>query len=438
MKIDYLEENGFLKVSNIEELKTSRGKVAFYEESEKGFGKSSKITTPDLRYYWDGERFGLHVSDCEYNESGWTSFLNRNTDLLSKIKVLYLGRTTFKIFSPLKSDLPNLEFLNFSENNQLETLNCEYLTNLKVLLSSNCPNLDDINFVGDYPDLEFLDLSNCNFNKINFANAKFSNLKSIYLGGNPLRKELPFVLHGTPKLNYVYGIKKLSGVDNSFFEGFDLNARKLFAQNIIEELEEEINQFKDVDRSIRLTDKNYKLNDEDRIHFLDLGHLDLKIIPSKLLEIKTLEHLCLGSYYPNKVGGFHNIIWQKSYFHEISNSNFNIISSIELEKLTSLPSLKSLYVNSVDLDSIDFVKKLLNLVSFDITGNTRINDFMPILELKKLKLFHASGIKSFGNEETKYLPKSISSLSLVACNISKLEFINELIKTEYVFLNSNI
>lgn len=432
MKIDYLDKLNFIEIDHIEDLKTSRGTVEFHDDS-----RSSKISNPDLRYFWDGQRFGLHVSDLFYRWEDFTFFLNRHIEILPKFKVLYIGRTLFEKFSPLKSDLCNLEFLCLSENTRLTDLDCENLASLKVLLTSNCAKLENIFFNGYYPNLEFLDLSNCSFVEINFANAKFPSLQSINLGGNPLRMELPFVLHGAPNVHFVHGIKELAGVDNSFFEGIDLNARKLFAQNIIEEIEEEINQFKDVDRSIRLTDKNYKLNDEDRIHFLDLGHLDLKIIPGKLLEIETLEHLCLGAYFPNKVGGFHNIFWQKSYFHEISNSNFNIISSIELEKLTSLPRLKSLYVNSIDLDSIDFVKKLLNLVSLDITGNARITDFKPISELKKLKLFHASSIPSFSNNDTKYLPSSICSLSLEACNISKLEFINDLNKSEYIFLNSN-
>ena len=66
-KINFLDEKGFIQVDNIEELKTSRGIVEFYEKYEKDYGKFSKITTPDLRYFWDESILGLHINDQAFN-----------------------------------------------------------------------------------------------------------------------------------------------------------------------------------------------------------------------------------------------------------------------------------------------------------------------------------------------------------------------------------
>lgn len=204
MEIAYLKELGFRIEENIDELKISKGKV----ELEKD-GETSKIIEPDLRYYWDGERFGLHVSDyykLDFNEIIASLIIYEDQRLLNCLYLLYICRTNIKSFIPsLKNS--KLTFFNLSSNKDLEFVNLSELVNLQDLGISFCPNLAKIEFNNSYPLLEKLDISNCNLTELDVSNLK--SLQYLNVSKNRIEElDIPkssslkyFFGKGNPKLN---------------------------------------------------------------------------------------------------------------------------------------------------------------------------------------------------------------------------------------------
>ncbi len=438
MEIEYLKKLGFSFEENIEELKISKGKVAFNEKAE-----NSKIIEPDLRYFWDGEKFGLHVSDDTNSGFDWLNFLESHNEKCSKAVILYFGRSGLQEFSNTKYDFPSLDFLYLSENIDLMSIEVRNLQKLETFEASHCLKLKKVDFTGSFNRLKWIDLSYSNLNTFSLQNAEFPDLHNINMTQNTFRNKGDFTFHTAPNLHYVYGLGEFPGIDKGFFEGNDLNVRRFKASESIKEIEYELNEY-ELDNSKQISlENNYQLNNDDFIHFLDLGHLDIGDLPEKLFEISTLEHLCLGAYYPDKLNWFGYINWQKSYYHEkIGNNlhtlNFNSFTSAELVKLKNLPYLKSLYLNSINLDSLDFVKNFPRLQSLDVSGNFNLVDFKELKTLKELKLFHASSIPGFNDSQTKFIPHSVISLSLENCRLSKILFLRSLKKMKFLSVRNNV
>jgi internalin A len=426
MEIGFLKELGFKEEKDINKLKISLGFVEFDE-----MGRTSKIITPDLRYYWEEGHLGLHISDSpDFDQNQWENLLNGIEVLSPFFKILYIGRTKIEKFKS-NEYLVKLEFLNLSENKMLIEVLLEDFKALKVFEISNCSSLSTLRLIGDFNNLKTLDVSNSNLNIFHKNEGEFLQLFSINISGNKL-----FKIHdspNTPNLHFIYGYGPNDLVDNRFFEDKNLNVKRYRNYEMITQLGEEI--------KVNLK-FNYEENNKDEIVFLDLGHLGLDVnagdkLPKSLFKIFSLEHLCLGAYYPNKLNVFDNIIWKKSFYHEKTGANFNVLSSSELEKLKELPNLKSLYLNSIDLDSLDFLKNFPNLQSLDITGSSRLNNFENLHELKELKLFHASIIKGFNDSQTQYLPTKLISLSLESCSLKDISFLENLKSLKFAFLGCN-
>lgn len=208
-KINFLDEKGFIQVDNIEELKTSRGIVEFYEKYEKDYGKFSKITTPDLRYFWDESRFGLHVSDSNFDSKDLIKFLSQIPEIVSNTNLVYLGRTDLQTFTKLPCDFSKLEYLYLSENANLNYIEISNFPSLINFYAANCPTLYKVVLTGDFKYLKSIDLSFCVLEEFNFKNLNFlenlnlsnnkiqelkidslSNLKYLFALGNPQLKIL--------------------------------------------------------------------------------------------------------------------------------------------------------------------------------------------------------------------------------------------------------
>lgn len=202
-EIKFLEDLKFDKIDNIEELKTSRGTVVFDEKEG-----SSKITTPDLRYYWDGGRLGLHISDSpDFDQNQWENLLNGIEVLSPFFKVLYIGRTKIEKFET-KEVLKNIEELNLSENPILNYINIKDFQSLKIFNANQCPVLDLVKFVGEYPVLRHIDVSNCKIGALIFLNGALPELEYLNVQNN----DLGFIELGYfPNLEYLFaqGNKKL-------------------------------------------------------------------------------------------------------------------------------------------------------------------------------------------------------------------------------------
>ncbi len=401
MEIEYLKKLGFSFEENIEELKISKGKVAFNEKAE-----NSKIIEPDLRYFWDGEKFGLHVSDDTNSGFDWLNFLESHNEKCSKAVILYFGRAGLQEFSNSNYNFPGLEFLYLSENNDLCYIELRNLQKLETIEASQCLRLEKVDFTGSFNRLKWIDLSYSKLNEFSLENADFPDLHNINIIQNPFKNKRDFTFHSAPKLHYVYGLKAVSDIDKGFFEGNDLNVRRLRASELIKNLEEEINTIRVYPFLIDL-EYCFEFNNKDFISFLDLGQLGIEKIPDKLLDIQTLEGLSLGANYP-VIFDYEKI--KKSFFHENTGKYFNSLTSKELEKLNELPNLKSLYLNSINLDSLEFIEKIPQLRCLDVTGNSRLRNFRPINKLKELKLFYASNIEGFDDSQSQFLPSNIITL----------------------------
>ncbi|WP_341225050.1 TIR domain-containing protein [uncultured Arcticibacterium sp.] len=431
MEIKFLKNQGFTEIKKIEELKISKGRVEFDKD-----GETSKIIEPDLRYYWDEELFGLHLSDDTSSGFDWMEFLTTYNEIVSKARVLYFGRSQIESFKTLIYVFGDLEFLYLSENKLLTYVELKNMPVLETFEASHCSLLKTVDLNGKFNKLKWIDLSYSNLDAFSLQNADFPNLQNINMTKNTFRNKGVFTFHTCPNLHFVLGLEALKGIDEVFFEGNDLNVRKLVAKELIRSLEDEININRPNVSRIQLAN-SYKLSQEDFIYFLDLGHLNLEKIPESILEIKSIEHLCLGAYFPNKIDSFGPLIWEESYYHKKTRVNHNSIQSKELEKLKELSNLRSLYLNSIDLDSLVFLKYTPNLISLDVSGNRRIEHFRHLKELKELKLFHGSSIKGFDDLQTAYLPQNLISLSLESCSLTKLGFLESLAKLEYAFLGCN-
>ncbi|HLO45181.1 MAG TPA: SIR2 family protein [Leadbetterella sp.] len=249
MKIDYLEKLNFLEILNIEELKTSRNKFVLENADE-----TSQLSSPDLRYYWDGERFGLHTVGSGISFEELFQFLSKNY-YSSKLEVLYLS----------DGDIINFSSKEFTTLKFLTIIDCQYLHSIELgnskinnkvpihslveLRVNNCQRLWKIDFLGKYENLVLIEITNCNLTKfttpINSTALKYINLNSnkiLWIITNNSTKNLEYLyisynlletlildgnfnklnildISNNPNLNFIYflsSLKSLEFLDLSF------------------------------------------------------------------------------------------------------------------------------------------------------------------------------------------------------------------------------
>ena len=396
--ISFLDTQSFIKVDNIETLRVTLSAVKHEDDN-------TDIPSPDKRYYWDGKAFGLHVSNASLKNDEWDTLMALLGRHKSKVTVLYLGTTDREELN--LASFSSLQFFNLFANHHIKKLTLNSCPKLESLTTYGCDLLETVELRGTFLQLEKLDISYC-----------------------PNLTELVFPTH-FPKLRFFHALNTNLETDlvkmGQFFEKeLREEISGLRRQNAITTLLNPLEKEKGVSLH-----ENVDYDDFGNIVFIDLGHLGFKEIPEALLKIQTLEHLCLGSYYFDK-----NSVLKKAKYHDTNPINYNHLKSIEIQKLSQLPSLKSLYLNSIGLDKLDFLKALHSLISLDITGNTTLSSFEQIIQLKQLKLFHASSIPSINNKNLN-LPKTIASLSLVNCSLESLDFLNELPNLTECFLYGN-
>ena len=189
MKIEYLDTLGFTEEKlDINNLKISNGKVEFNKKSDEDFGKSSKIITPDWRYYWDGERFGMHISDCDYTDKEMVAiFRGVGEEIIENMTIFYFSRTNIERITIGDRAFEKLAFLYFSENLLLVSINFQVPENLVEFYASNCPKLNDLGMRITKTNLNKIDISNClisqfpteNFKNLEYLNLQNNNIKEI-------------------------------------------------------------------------------------------------------------------------------------------------------------------------------------------------------------------------------------------------------------------
>lgn len=195
MDIDFLNKQGFKEVGNIEELKTSVGKVVFDKD-----GRTSRLSEPDLRYFWDGERFGLHVSDGRNTLFDSLLFEYDKFKFYDNCEVLYLSRNNITNFEIPTESFKKLKYLNLSNNEELINVSLNSFTNLFELYLNGCPLLKQLKFQGNFPNLKKLEIIKSGL--IIFYIEKCKNLEYLNISNN-LIKEVSLL--GLNKLKYFFG-----------------------------------------------------------------------------------------------------------------------------------------------------------------------------------------------------------------------------------------
>jgi internalin A len=427
MEIGFLKELGFNKIENIEELKTSRGTVAF--DQREG---TSKITAPDLRYFWKAGNFGLHVSeDNKFSQVEWENLVDGLEEYIPKLKVLYLCRTIINSFKSIEF-LSHLEFLNLSENENLKEIHLENFNNLLLFNSSNCNSLSSLRLIGDFAKLEHIDVSNSHLQVFDMQYGTFPILKSINMGGNKLKKT--YYQKDTPNLHFVYGIGPIEGIEGQFFEGKDLNIKRLRNFENIKQLA--------IDLEVNLQG-HFETNSNDDIIFLDLGHLDIgtkygKPVPDSLKYFSNLEYLCLGSYYPFELDNYMSEKWIKcKYFETTTQNSFKDLS---LDFLEYYKNLKGLYCNNVNLDNIKFLENISSdLIILDITQNPSLVNLSPIFKFKSLKSLLISGLNKI--DISIFLKPNFPHIELLTFRsvyLTSVDFIRNLPKIRMLDVSDNL
>ena len=108
--ISFLDTRNFTKVDKIDTLKVTLSAVKHTDDN-------TDILRSDMRYYWDGKAFGLHVSSIELKDNEWIQLIDLleiNSDF---VQILSIVNTNFEGFYP--NLLPNLTFVNLSQNEKL-------------------------------------------------------------------------------------------------------------------------------------------------------------------------------------------------------------------------------------------------------------------------------------------------------------------------------
>ena len=197
--IEFLERLNFERIEKIEALKISKGQVEFYTKSDLDFDKASKIISPDLRYYWDGERFGLHVSDSEIDI--FSDFINnlKNEKLNDKIEVLYIGRTLLTKFNLFENSLKSLKYIYFYDNPELLEISLYEFSSIIEFGCTNCQKLERLEFIGEYKELKKLDICNCKINELEVND--WESLEFLKIDNNEIRS---IIISNSQNLQYVF------------------------------------------------------------------------------------------------------------------------------------------------------------------------------------------------------------------------------------------
>ncbi len=137
----YLIAQGFSKVDTIELLK-----ITLNEQN-------------DLRYFFDEKSLGLHISGTAISKIEWDRLIRQG--IAPYLKVLYLSSNSITNLNLNGSEFSQLSFINLSLSKNLEQLIFINLDYLEELNTNHCPQLEEIELIGNFPSLQKIDISYC-------------------------------------------------------------------------------------------------------------------------------------------------------------------------------------------------------------------------------------------------------------------------------------
>ncbi len=215
MKIEYLDKLGFKEEKlDINNLKISLGRVEFYKKFDNDFDQSCRIITPDLRYYWDEERFGLHVSNVA-QKINITDLFEGLSNFQKNLEILYLSNIDSKnlefssisfpvlkrvyisnclnirelIFLPTKSSVIYSKGIS-NNTKKIESLEFDILGNvLEELSLFNCKNLLKLELLGNFVKIKKIEVINCALLKFKLPK-ECHNLSYLNLSSNKISLDI--------------------------------------------------------------------------------------------------------------------------------------------------------------------------------------------------------------------------------------------------------
>ncbi|MEA5140667.1 hypothetical protein [Arcicella rigui] len=139
---EYLKRTGFIRITdNIDPIKITL--------SEKY----------DLRYYFDNNRLGLHVSGAVERIDAQEVFDYKS--ISNCLEVLYISNTLLKEVIIDGRKFPKLKYVNLSQNVALNRIILKNLSSLVELNTHHCINLQVLHLEGSFSSLQKFDTSYC-------------------------------------------------------------------------------------------------------------------------------------------------------------------------------------------------------------------------------------------------------------------------------------
>lgn len=414
--IAYLQNKGFKITEKIESLKTKQS------------------NREDLRYFWDGNNFGLHISNTDFNNDEWFLLKNKLKEAKAIVRVLYLGSNKLQSFELSKEDFPMLEFLNLSENQELNIVKINNQESLRELRITKCKKLSAITLKGDFNSLQILECDSCNLQSLTLPNRL------------PQIKLIKFDKNNISNPDFLYFLTNVTYEPIIHWQGNPLpelvvNILKEGRYNDLKGLLDELQRGTAYEKLrvlepyvINVYDLDFEMIDS-KLTFLDLGNQNLRDIPTELAQFEDLETLVLGNFYVR----YENNVSSKG------NKGYNDFSRAKnWYVLTQLPNLKDISFNSCKLRDLKFISNFKALQTLDLTANPDIKDNLNSLKsiAKTLKTLYLSNNELDETHLEIFTPstfKNLEVLSLTYNNITTISPIQHLVKNPNVtiFLQRN-
>lgn len=122
----------------------------------------------NLRYFFENNKLGLQITKQGFYDEEFEEIMNMvDTQLL---EVLYISRSHLQEITIDNKKFPKIKFINLSQNEALDALYLNNLTNLEELNAHNCPELQVVHITDNFPSLQKIDISYCIIEEIVLPN----------------------------------------------------------------------------------------------------------------------------------------------------------------------------------------------------------------------------------------------------------------------------
>ena len=156
-------------------------------------------------FFFSGNRLilppSLSLNGCQIKYAGSKRKIRELCHFVEALDLASNDFTSLEEILNIIKEMPNLRFLNLSENdyskldeNSLKPIQLENMKSL-VLNNTGVPFIIVQFLLNSFPNLSHLHLSLNNYANIDIGPKKYSNIKRLYISGNPNLKSLPQIIN---------------------------------------------------------------------------------------------------------------------------------------------------------------------------------------------------------------------------------------------------